>query len=244
MQAALHRQDHIRILYDADQLQRPSLSWFDPEYWHGQGGATLMDSGRGASWKVSTTAGSALLKHYLRGGQMARITRDRYVFTGWERSRALREWHLLAQMQAMNLPVPQPLAALCSQQGQFYTAALLCRYIEQARRLPVALQDCKPVQAETLLRNVLYALETLHSAGVYHPDMNFGNVLVDAADKIWLIDFDRARWQRPGTLMHRRSLPRMQARLQRSAQRLQARGELQPQHALRLEQLLRDQSSG
>jgi len=244
VQAALNRQDHVRILYDADRLQRPSLSWFDPEYWHSLGGATLLDSGRGASWMVSTAAGSAVLKHYLRGGQMARLTRDRYVFTGWERSRALREWRLLASMRTMHLPVPQPLAALCSKNGRTYTAALLSQRIACATPLHAALQAASPAQADAMLVSTLQAIADLHRAAVYHPDMNFGNVLVDDSGKVWLIDFDRARLMTPGAWRQRQALPRMLARLRRSAQRLQQVGELQPQLLLRLEQLLCDQSTG
>jgi 3-deoxy-D-manno-octulosonic acid kinase len=244
VQAALNRQDHVRILYDADRLQRPSLSWFDPEYWHYQGGATLLDSGRGASWMVSTAAGPAVLKHYLRGGQVARLTRDRYVFTGWERSRALREWRLLASMRAMHLPVPQPLASLCSKNGRTYTAALLSQCIERASPLHEALQDASPAQAKSMLASTLQAIVDLHRAAVYHPDMNFSNVLVDDSGKVWLIDFDRARLLKDGAWRQRQALPRMLARLRRSALRLQLGGELQPQHVSQLEQLLRDQSTG
>ncbi len=242
VQAALNRQKHARILYDADQLQRPTLSWFDAEYWQHQQAAEPIAGGRGGSFRVHTPVGPAMLKHYRRGGQMARISRDRYLFIGWERSRSFREWRLLAKLCAMKLPVPQPLTALCCKSGRSYQAALLTRWIDDARPLHDALQDTDVQHADGLLQATLQSIQALHAAGVYHPDVNLGNVLVDAAGKIWLIDFDRAKLLVGGSRSHRQSLQRMYARLLRSAQRWQQRGHLPMQHVQRLEEILQNSS--
>lgn len=239
VQAALHRQQHVRILYDADQLKRPTLSWFAVDFWQQQQALAVLHGGRGGSFRVQIPAGAAVLKHYLRGGQMASFSRDRYLFTGWERSRSFREWRLLAKLCAMQLPVPEPLAALCSKSGRSYQAALLTRWINDARPLHAVLADCDDDHAAQLLSTTLQSISELHAAGVYHPDMNFSNIIIDAAEKIWLIDFDRAAMLNPGSRRHRLALPRMCARLLRSARRLQQRQALPPQHVRRLCLLMR-----
>ena len=41
-------------------------------------------------------------------------------------------------------------------------------------------------------------LQRFHHAGCCHADLNAHNVLIDADDKVWLVDFDRGRLRRPG----------------------------------------------
>jgi 3-deoxy-D-manno-octulosonic acid kinase len=41
-------------------------------------------------------------------------------------------------------------------------------------------------------------IKRFHEHGICHADLNAHNVLLDADDQIWLIDFDRARRRRRG----------------------------------------------
>jgi 3-deoxy-D-manno-octulosonic acid kinase len=41
-------------------------------------------------------------------------------------------------------------------------------------------------------------IRRFHDAGYCHADLNSRNILVDAAQKIWLLDWDRGRRQRSG----------------------------------------------
>ena len=70
-----------------------------------------------------------------RGGMVAGILGDRYLFTGWERSRAFREWRLLAALMELGLPVPRPLAASCERAGLWYRAGLLTALIPDTETL-------------------------------------------------------------------------------------------------------------
>lgn len=40
-------------------------------------------------------------------------------------------------------------------------------------------------------------IRRFHRAGVFHADLNVRNILIDPGQKVWLIDFDRARIVRP-----------------------------------------------
>ena len=41
-----------------------------------------------------------VLRHYRRGGLVARLLDDRYLWTGADRTRAFREWRLLRELRA------------------------------------------------------------------------------------------------------------------------------------------------
>jgi len=142
--------------------------------------------GRQAAWFVSDRFGDGVLRHYRRGGLVARISDARYVWTGEDRSRSFAEYRLLAQMVDRGLPVPQPLAAGYWRHGLTYSAALLTRRIPGAR----ALAECL---ASAPLQDVAAAIVAMHRAGVWHADLNVFNIMVDQQGKVWLIDFDRSR---------------------------------------------------
>jgi serine/threonine-protein kinase RIO1 len=62
-------------------------------------------------------------------------------------------------------------------------------------------------------------VRALAQAGLAHPDMSAGNVMLDGTGEAWVIDLDRARRvTRPGPASHR-----MLARLARSIRKVEAR---------------------
>jgi 3-deoxy-D-manno-octulosonic acid kinase len=142
--------------------------------------------GRQAAWFVSGDFGAAVLRHYRRGGLVARISRRHYVWTGAGRTRSFAEFDLMFALHRLGLPVPRPLAAAYWRTGILYRAALLVERIPDVTALAGSLSDdtCLPV-AEAVL--------ALHEAGVWHADLNAFNILLDADNRAWLIDFDRGR---------------------------------------------------
>ena len=89
MQSAIYQEKHSAILYDADLLPRPNSQWLRPEYWPS---ATTLRDGRGEAWKVTTRWGDAVLKHYRRGGMVAKFLKDQYRFQSWAFTRSWHEW--------------------------------------------------------------------------------------------------------------------------------------------------------
>jgi tRNA A-37 threonylcarbamoyl transferase component Bud32 len=59
----------------------------------------------------------------------------------------------------------------------------------------------------------------MHNAGVDHSDLNCRNILIDAQDKVWLIDFDKCQRRGAG---HWRA--KNLERLKRSLRKEQAKG--------------------
>ena len=217
--------DSSLIVYDADRIVEPDYRLFEPEYWRQQGGLAGAAIGRGSAWFLETPFGSAVLRECLRGGFPARINRDRYFFTGWDKTRPVAEFRILEQLSGEGLPVPEPLAALARRRGMFYTGSLLTRKIAGA--LPLADLMVEKSERPRLWRRTGRCIRRFHDRGVVHADLNARNILVDLEDRIFLIDFDRARIA-PG---REDAYQRNMKRLKRSFQKLWPRaiaGRMEP----------------
>jgi 3-deoxy-D-manno-octulosonic acid kinase len=178
-----------RILYDDSVLPAVSLEWLQPAFWHLRRAVTAELGGRGQAIAVQTDAGAAVLRRYLRGGQVARLVQDRYLFTGYHRSRAFREWQVLHRLFEAGLPVPRPLAASCERRGGVYRAGLLTGLIPNA--LPLSsTAGCLSVDD---WRGLAGTLRAFFAGGMIHPDLNAHNILRTESGDWYLIDFDRAR---------------------------------------------------
>jgi 3-deoxy-D-manno-octulosonic acid kinase len=208
--------DDGAALHDARRLGAQLVpGWFDPGWWEAAGCMDGRGSGRGEVQFVRTEAGLAVLRHYRRGGMLARLNRDRYWYQGPERTRPFREYRLLAWASAQGLPVPAPLAARYRRQGHWYTADLLSAAIPHTRSLAQALQE---TPRQLPWASIGTAIAKLHAAGVFHADLNAHNVLLDG-ECAWLVDFDRGERRVPAPAWQQANL----ARLERSLTKLGAR---------------------
>ncbi len=142
--------------------------------------------GRQAAWFVKGDFGEGVLRHYRRGGLMARISADRYVWTGASATRSFAEFDLLQFMSGLGLAVPRPIAAAYWRHGLTYRAAIVVERIAGARPLARMLDAGKQ-------EAVAKAIFAMHEAGVWHSDLNAYNILLDGTGRVWLIDFDKCR---------------------------------------------------
>ena len=170
---------------------------FDPEYWRRRGELTEASRGRGSAWFIASGARQWALRHFRRGGFIARLLQDCYVWAGENRVRAFAEWRLLALLTERGLPVPKPVAARYQRSGLVYRCDLITQRIANAEPLSAVL--ARGVIAEARWRAVGAAIAGLHRAGVDHADLNAHNILIDAKGTVSIIDFDRGRVRAPGT---------------------------------------------
>ena len=91
--------------------------WFDTGYWRARGALEAQGGGRGGVAVIDTPAGTCVLRHYHRGGLVARFNRDSYLWTGAAHTRSFAEFRLLAHLAALELPAPQPVAARYRRRG-------------------------------------------------------------------------------------------------------------------------------
>ena len=203
------------ILFDRTLLRQAEAAWFDPAHW-GSHAHAIDSGGRGAAWFVDGPFGGAVLRHYLRGGLAARISRDRHLWRGNERVRSFAEFRLLRALLERKLPVPRPIAAYYVRKGPRYRAAILLERIDHVHSLghrALTLGDTAPWEAAGRL------IARFHRAGLDHADLNAHNLLFDDAGNGWMIDLDRSVMRIPATAWRERNL----ARLKRSL--LKLRGE-------------------
>jgi 3-deoxy-D-manno-octulosonic acid kinase len=209
-----HKQDFRLIVYDADCIEQPGEQLFDADYWRERGALTGEAPGRGSSMFIDAEFGPAVLRRYLRGGKAALLSRDRYLFTGYQRARPVAEFRLLARLKAAGLPVPSPIGGLCERRGLFYTGSLLTRRVRGA--VPLADRLSAPEVDAALWRATGACIRRFHDYGVVHADLNARNILAGPAADVSLIDFDRGRIA-PG---RKRAFASNLERLRRSLEKL------------------------
>ena len=193
--ATVWRHHTCGILYDTELLGKHQLAvtpeLFEPNFWQARQSLTAMKGGRGRVYFIDAAECHWVLRHYRRGGLVGKFVADRYLWSGAERTRAFREWRLLAQLYAQGLPVPQPVAARYQRQGLSYRADLITVAIQQARTLTQRLET--EALSETVWRQIGEVIARFHAAGVQHADLNAHNIVFDAQQTVYLLDFDRGQ---------------------------------------------------
>ena len=217
MEIAIHNETSLAIAYDAGLVKAPAAEYFSVEYWQDRQAMTGQAQGRGSAWFVDAPFGPVVLRHYLRGGWAAKISRRSYLFTVVSRSRPVREFHILAALHEQGLPVPQPVAALCEFHGLVATGAILTARIPGARTLAdvIAAPGFGSAAESGLWARIGDCIRRFHEAGVWHADLNARNILLDAAAAVFLIDFDRARLTPGKTVNGKSNLNRLRRSLEK-----------------------------
>jgi 3-deoxy-D-manno-octulosonic-acid transferase len=181
---------HTTVWVDPERFDAASNDLFDPAWWQRQGGSGTRSAGRGKLHRVHNDRGEFLLRHYYRGGLMARISRDLFLVQPLARTRAMTEFTLLAQLRARGLSVPQACAARLIRHGLFYRADILVALIPDAQDVAHLLHH---ERALTLTQWQLLgrAVRRLHDEQVFHADLNCHNLMLDRHDQAWIVDFDK-----------------------------------------------------
>jgi len=188
------------MLADPAYLGNPAKSvaesMFDPEFWRARGELVEVSGGRGSAWFIDSPARQWVLRHCRRGGFIARLSEDQYVWAGEDRVRAFAEWRLLEMLARAGLPVPEPVAALYQRSGLTYRCDLITQRIADAEPLSALL--ARAAIPEPRWREIGAVIARLHGFGVDHADLNAHNILLDARGAVSVIDFDRGRLRAQG----------------------------------------------
>jgi 3-deoxy-D-manno-octulosonic acid kinase len=184
----LINQGRIRILADGEVAEWLTQDWFAPEWWKHEGLVLKSLGGRGQAVLLDSSVGHLVLRRFLRGGWVSRLSEDAYLNLGIHRSRAFREFRLLKTLRRLQLPVPEPVAASFEPNGLTYKAGLLTRFIPDASELA----ELAPQLSIAQWSDLASTLEDFFSAGLSHPDLNARNLLLDRSGQWHLLDLDRA----------------------------------------------------
>jgi 3-deoxy-D-manno-octulosonic acid kinase len=200
------------MLYDTSRVSNLTAEWFTPGYWQTRGELDGGARGRGAVHFFHSGGERYVLRHYRRGGLMARLTRDRFAFRGADNTRAFAEWQLTYRLHRAGLAVPAPIAARYRRVGPSYTADII------TERVPAvgSLSECLHTGALSVLTwiSIGRCIRRFHDLGVCHSDLNAHNILL-SEEAVYLIDFDRCRlrsaglWRDGNLVRLRRSLEKV-----------------------------------
>lgn len=200
------------IISDSEFNESIDSQWFDDKYWLNQGRLLGASSGRGSAWMVKSDQNKMMLRHYYRGGFPAKFIKDKYLWTGINKTRSLSEYRLLAKMVELGLPVPEPIAAQVCKIGFFYQANILIKYIYHQSTFAALLNIESPIDS---WEKVGITIAEFHNHGIYHADLNANNILI--SDKlVYLIDFDHSKqckrrkmWQNANMKRLKRSIDKL-----------------------------------
>lgn len=176
--------DTAAICYDS-RFGTAAIDLFDPSEPNLQAQA-VSQGGRNAAWFINYQGHQAVLRHYKRGGLVAKLIRQSYFWMGAQQARSWAEFAVLLHLRNSSVAVPEPIAALWQRRWLSYQAAIIVSRIPDA--LPIAHQ-----LETTSAKAVAIAVKQMHDAGVWHADLNVFNILINEQKCIYLIDFDRAK---------------------------------------------------
>jgi len=209
------------ILYDASRLSKPDEALFSRSHWASLGALEEIAGGRSsiAVLNVGAARGESagirwVLRHYRRGGLIAKLSQDSYLWAGAARTRSFAEWRLLAELRRRGLPVPAPIAARYVRSSLTYRADLITELLSGTRTLADAITGHDLPEAGW--RAVGKTIGAFHCQGVHHADLNANNILLAGGKpEVYVLDFDRGRieargaWEQTVLARLRRSLEKI-----------------------------------
>lgn len=201
----------LHIRYDSDIFKDIDEVSFKSRVWAQRSAIVGFAEGRGTTFFIQHQGRDFVLRHYQRGGLIAKFSKDQYIWMGLRFSRPWREWDLLEEMQKKGLPVPVPAAIRVERKGLFYAADIMMHRIPHSRTLVHILIGEELTEGYWI--SIGSVIRRFHEEGVYHADLNANNILIDDGGRCYLIDFDKCRirkprlkWQKENLLRLKRSL--------------------------------------
>lgn len=215
--------ENIYILYDVSLVENPQRQLFSSDALVDN--KPLPDSvsaiGRAPVTFFQSGNLHLVLRHYYRGGLVAKLVHDSYFGQKPEKTRAFREWCLLRTMKNLNLPVPLPVAARVITKGFLYQADLVTLQIQNSWTLADFLLDGSA--SALLWQQIGRCIRKFHEHNIYHADLNARNILLQKNSSpddpgIYLIDFDRGTIKKRGSSWQQLNLNRLKRSLNKFKQ--------------------------
>lgn len=195
--SALHTDNSIILRTGMGETLGIDHQHFDVDYLQEQALVTATAEGRGTVYFFKLGEVDVVLRHYKRGGLVAKINDDNFLYSGIESSRCHKELSVLQLLREANINVPEPIAGRIVKKGPIYTADIITQVIPNALELHEILQS-KSV-SEDLWQNIGIEIRKMHDAQICHHDINVKNILLtnnEGINRVHLIDFDKCEVQK------------------------------------------------
>lgn len=161
---------------------------FEPQFLKSEKLIERVLYGRGKVYFFKWGKNLFALRNYYRGGAIAALSKDAFIFTGLGHTRCYQELDILTFLNNNHVNVPKPIAALVHKGLLSYQASIITQVIEDAIELDTLLAEDQV--NEDIWRKVGQEIRKMHDLQVYHHDLNVKNILIQG-DKVFLIDFDK-----------------------------------------------------
>jgi hypothetical protein len=145
--------------------------------------------------------GRAVVRHNMRGGWMAKLSKDLFVLP----TRGLRELMTSLRLRALGVSTPEVLAYVSYPTGYIFRRFdVATREIPNGHDLSVVLAKVTDHDHRVMvLDSIAKLLRGLFHAGAHHQDLNLKNVLMTAGEGAGLdahvLDVDRVQFHSPGS---------------------------------------------
>lgn len=205
------------ILYTNEVTDEIRSAWFKPYFWQNNKSIVGESQGRNTTYFIDHTQqdGSVLnmvLRRYYRGGLIGKIINNTFLYHGLRSTRGAAEFLLLLQMTKLGLPVPKPIAVRVRKTFGFWCRnQILIERINGAQDMFQLLS--MEAASDVLWQDVGKVIKQFHQHGVYHSDLNIHNILLDAENKVYLIDFDKCDIRQPDSSWQQKNLDRLKRSL-------------------------------
>lgn len=149
--------------------------------------------GRGTAYVVDAPGGRWVIRRYYRGGQIARLVKDRYLRVG--EPRPIRELRVSAEARTRGIATPEVVAAVVYGSGPLYRADLATKYVPDSVDLVGLTFEMDDANVTAAWRATGRLIRQLAKAGIQHADLNMKNVLLSESrtfPRAWVLDLDRA----------------------------------------------------
>jgi 3-deoxy-D-manno-octulosonic acid kinase len=145
--------------------------------------------GRGKTRLIDVPGlGKVFLKRYSHGGMLRKLTAGHFLCLGQLRSKV--EFEMLELVRSLGLNAPEPIAFV--QKGStIYSTWLLMEELRDTRSI-VEIGENEGDALPRALDGLSEQIRILIKHRIFHVDLHPGNVLVGKADKIYIVDFDKA----------------------------------------------------
>jgi len=194
--------------------------YFEPSWLIAENLITRTASGRGLVYFFSALGENCVLRHYYRGGFVAKLSNDKFISKPLEQSRPYKELNLLAKLHSAGLNVPKPIAARLKNSSFTYTADIITATIPSAQELHEYI--LKQPLKHLIWERIGATLRQMHDLQACHYDINVKNVLLqedgEQSKTIYLLDFDGCKirdgdtWKSANLGRFKRSLEKQRAK--------------------------------
>jgi len=207
---------YINATFKELSLSPPSLDWFNVERLPNEFDIIGQATGRGTTWFLRYQCNDYVLRHYKRGGAVARVSEDSFIYLSLSRTRPVQELSLLVKLQRWHLPAPRPIAGLVTRNGLTWQGDLITAKIDGAEDVHNVLLQ-RPLNTMEW-RHIGATIRRFHQRQVFHHDLNIHNIMLDSEGQAWLIDFDKCGIKR-GNGWKRANLKRLLRSLEKESKK-------------------------